>query len=182
MKCMALDIASNVGLAVGTSTARPAFTTHKLPKPSDPDDFGSRFAAFDLWLGEQITLHTPTLIAFESPIPPRGQNLDTMWSTIRLLIGLVSVAEMGAAHAGIPCEEVAVPTWKKGFTGSGRADKADVITKCMGLGFRVATDHEADAIGILSHILHSHRQAPTWDSQIFPPPSDRAALRKAGVR
>jgi Holliday junction resolvasome RuvABC endonuclease subunit len=175
MIVMALDISTKIGFAVGTPAAKPAFGTYPLPKPSDPDDFGSRFAALDKWLGDQITIHRPALLAFEAPIPPRGDNMTSNWPTIRLLIGLVSVAEMGAAHAGIPCEEVAVPTWKKGFTGTGRADKADVITKCMSLGFRVATDHEADAIGILSHILHSHRQAPTWDTGQMVPGLRRAA-------
>jgi Holliday junction resolvasome RuvABC endonuclease subunit len=183
MKAMSLDISTKVGFAVGNAAAKPIFGTHPLPKPLHTDDFGSRFAAFDLWLADQLTVHAPDMLAFESPIPPRGTNIDTMWGTIRLLIGLVSIAEMAASHAGIACIEVAVPTWKKGFTGSGRADKTDVITKCMGLGFMVATDHEADAIGILSHVLHVHRQPPTWDAgqmvRGLPALSDRAQLRRA---
>ncbi|MBX3502812.1 MAG: hypothetical protein KF889_25485 [Alphaproteobacteria bacterium] len=163
MKALALDISTSVGFAVGGPAAAPIFGTHKLPRPADPEDFGGRFAAFDLWLGEAIELHKPTLIAFESPIPPRGQNLQTMWLTVRLLIGLVSIAEMGAAHAGVDCEEVAVPTWKKSFTGSGRADKHQVMARCRQLGILVRTDHEGDAIGILSHVLHAHGRAPGWD-------------------
>lgn len=177
MIVMALDISTKVGLAVGGATAKPIFTTYQLPKPSDPDDFGSRYDALDLYLGDQITVNKPDLIAFEAPIPPRGQNIEATWPTIRLLIGLVAVAEMAAAHAGIDSFEVAVPTWKKSFTGSGRADKADVIAKCMRLGFRVATDHEADAIGILSHTLHVHHEAPSWDSAILLPPGG-AQLRR----
>lgn len=167
MKVLALDISTNIGFAVGSSAAKPVFGTHRLPKPLDPDDFGSRFAAFDLWLGEAIAFHEPTVIVFESPIPPRGNNLVTMWSTIRILIGLVSIAEMAASHGGVDCEEVAVPTWKKSFTGSGRADKRDVMARCRQLGFMVRTDHEADAIGILSHTLHAHHQAPCWDAGLI---------------
>lgn len=157
MKVLALDIASSVGFAVGEAGRAPIWGTHRLPKPFDANDFGQRFVAFDQWLSDMIAAHQPSIVAFEEPIAPRGVNMVSNWTTIRFLIGLVSIAELAAHRAGCDTCEANVSTVKKHWGGSGRADKSDMIAACARMGWRVATDHEADAIGLWDYTIHVTR-------------------------
>ena len=164
MKALALDLSTSVGFAVGDAHAPPAFGTHRLPKPGYRFDLAGPFAALDDWLGATIECLRPSLIAIEAPLLRRaGDNIRSDWNTTRLLVGLVSIAEMQARHAGVAYVEVAVTHWKQSFTGHAFADKRQVMTRCLQLGLDVRTDHESDAIGILSHVLHAQHHPPRWD-------------------
>lgn len=154
MKVLALDIASNVGFAVGAAGSAPIVGTYRLPKSFDPNDFGQRFVAFDRWLTETLEVHQPRVVAFEEPIAPRGVNMLSNWSTIRFLIGLVAIAELVAHGFGCETTEANVSTVKKHWAGNGRADKADMIAACFRLGWKVANDHEADACGLWDYTVH----------------------------
>lgn len=154
MIVLALDISSKIGFAVGPPGRKPIFGTHPLPKSFDPNDFGQRFAAFRVWLLDMMILHRPNMLAFEEPIAPRGVNMASSWTTIRFLIGLVSIAEEAAGAMHVDTTEANVSTVKKHWAGSGRADKRDMIAACNRMGWHVATDHEADAIGLWDYTIH----------------------------
>ena len=190
VKMLALDIATKFGWAVGSAESIPLFGSHQLPKPRYEGDFSARFLALAQWLHDAIDMHKPDMIVYEEPVMPRGVEMSTTWATTRLLIGLVSWADGVAEDRGLKAFEVNNSTWKKHFSGSGRAEKIDTIRRCFSLGLHPADDNAADAIGILSYALHMKGQPPAWDSglpvaapagEIGPkawPLSENAKLRK----
>ncbi len=63
--------------------------------------------------------------------------------------GLLATLQAFGEHQQIPYKGTGVATIKKQFAGHGKAQKVDVIRQCELLGFRPASDNEADAIALL---------------------------------
>jgi Holliday junction resolvasome RuvABC endonuclease subunit len=150
MKVLALDCSTSVGWAFFKAHgAAPMCGTWKAPSTWSIEDYGSRFAKFHDWLCDMLTTLEPNVLAFESPVLPRGSmDFPTTEHTLRTLIGLVSVAELVAKLRGVRCREVNVSTAKKALTGNGRAQKSDMIVAATNRGFGVADDHQADACAV----------------------------------
>lgn len=153
---LALDIATQTGACWDAEDGRPRFVTFRTPSPIRGEggaDFGPTFLAFDRWLTGHIAVTKPRRIAFEAPMQVVGfgaSTRPTSQQTVRLLMGLASIAELVAAKAEIPTYELNISTAKKHFAGSGRADKAAMMARCKQLGWPVRTDHEADAGAVWS--------------------------------
>ncbi len=150
MKVLGLDCSTQVGWSYFSADgAVPRCGTWKAPPSWSAEDYGTRFAKFHDWLCDMLTTMQPDVLAFESPVLPRGSmNMLTTEHTLRTLIGLVSVAELVAQLRGVRCFEVNVATAKKMLTGNGRAEKPDMVIAATNRGFPVADDHQADACAV----------------------------------
>lgn len=149
MRVLALDASTYVGWAFFFSEGdRPICGTWRAPAVT-VEDYGARFSRFHDWLCGMLTVHAPDVLAFESPVLPRGgMSFATTEHTLRTLIGLVSVAELVANLRGIRCCEVNVSTAKKRLTDNGRAEKPDMIVAATRLGYPVGDSHQADACAV----------------------------------
>jgi Holliday junction resolvasome RuvABC endonuclease subunit len=142
VRILALDLATNVGWALGDIDGAIRHDTQRLAGAS-ANNFGALFGSFDHWVSDMITVYSPDRIVFEAPIVGHSSM-----NAARVLLGLVSIAELIAHRRGLPCWEVAVSTARKHFCGSGRAKKEDVISRCHELGFTQKDHNAADAIAL----------------------------------
>lgn len=139
---LSLDLSGAVGFAVFKPGGPPRFGTH--------DWRGQGHAAicakFGDWLEEFHSIERWDAMAWEAPFLAPHDKVDK----IKILIGLVGVclAFAGSRRHPMPYIEVGPKQVKKRMTGRQDADKADVIKACWSLGWKVGTDHEADACGV----------------------------------
>lgn len=147
---LALDCSTAVGFAYfATSDGAPRCGTWRAPKSWAVEDYGERFLHFHNWLCDTMTAFQPDVLAFESPILPRGSmDMQTTEHTLRLLIGFAAIAELLAKLRGIRCFEVNVSTAKRMLAGSGRAEKDDMVIAATRRGWPVADHHQADATAV----------------------------------
>lgn len=132
--------------------------SHRIAAPGV--GIGGFLNAFDLWLSDLVTLHTPDILVFEAPILTGGQ---TSIDTARKLMCLAGVTELIAHRRQIPIvREVNVSSVKKHWTGNGRAKKFEMIDAARARGFAPRTDDEADALAAMdfaASILLDRRRA-----------------------
>lgn len=151
-----LDLASNCGVAhPGPDPSRPVTVLWRLPRTEGDKDegreYGSLFSTFRQRLVDLVSVVRPDAIGFEAAINVLGpgspaRTFRTSQSTIRILYGLATLAEEVAWTMHVAAYEVAIATIKKHATGSGRADKRDVMRAIMQLGIDVGNDdNRADA-------------------------------------
>jgi len=153
---IALDLATNLGFAVGMPGARPTFGTKRIGSPGcSVGEFGS---AFDLWLSDMITVHAPTVLCFEAPVLTLGH---TSIDTARKLMGMVYHAEVIAYRLEIRrVFEESTSTVTKFFVGRGggfksRAEKKGAtIAACKARGWNVGDDNQADACALFAFAEH----------------------------
>jgi hypothetical protein len=142
---LALDLSSNIGWAM----FRPS-------RPPRPPRFGTLSYAsqgatricgqFSDWLTEMFSVEPWQAIAWERPLLVPTDTVDKL----EILYGLVGVVRgfVGSRRHLMPHLEVTVPEVKKRLTDKARAEKREVIEACWKLGWKVGTDHEADACGV----------------------------------
>lgn len=172
MRILALDIASRTGAAVGDASGAPRLLTFGVP-PAVDDALGRRFAAFANWLSDLVTVEKPDVLAFEAPLIVGGNSgttRPTSAQTIRLLFGLVSIAELIAYQRDIECWECHIQTVRKFFCGDGRAKKDQVIATAVARGWMPADDNQADAAAIWAYMMHVKGQ------RFVPPQAELRAL------
>jgi Holliday junction resolvasome RuvABC endonuclease subunit len=141
-KLLALDLSSNVGWAMFSPGAPPRFGTLAYEGQGKVRICGQ----FGDWLDDLYAVDPWQAMAWEAPFLKPGDKVDK----IKILIGLVGVcfAFVGSQHHAMPHIEVQPKSVKKRMTGRQDADKADVIKACWSLGWKVGSDHEADAAGV----------------------------------
>lgn len=169
MRVLALDQSTKSGWAFGIerSDDRWLFGSFKMPKR---DDNGERLVIFRNTLVDLIKDLKPDLIAYEEPYfplqgftPAKTEGKERMPFnpvTIKFLLNLQGVlTEATAAHA-IPTTSFTSSAWRVTALGFGRAKgitppqlKKMMIARAKALGYAVKDDNEADAIGILMHML-----------------------------
>jgi Holliday junction resolvasome RuvABC endonuclease subunit len=149
MRCLALDISTNVGWIACTAPGRIAeLSTWRVPQRPQ---LGQRLLAFDRWLTQICAEHQPDVLAFEEPIRGFGTGIEGMTNlgTLKILQGLAAIAELVAARSAVPrCIEVATSSAKKKLAGHGRARKPAMIRAAILMGVQVADDHQADALAV----------------------------------
>lgn len=153
-KILALDNAIRFGWAHHSAIDLdyPVSGSERLPSPDGSTregfDYGPTFAAFYEWVWEKIEEIKPDRIAYEAPLTPRGGNLLTTESTIRVLHGLSTITELvGELHA-IPVVEMNVQQVKKMFAGHGHAKKEEIIARCRLLKWAPVDHNAADALAV----------------------------------
>jgi Holliday junction resolvasome RuvABC endonuclease subunit len=163
MIIVALDLASQTGVAVGEPASKPILFTEKLGLSGC--HHGERMAEAMRMMNRIIKQYEPSLIVLEAPLKLPGTRADIE----QVLMGLRGCV-MGVAHMHhIQFEQHAVQTIRKHFIGHGRlkrkAAKAATIARCKQLGWNPRNDDEADAAALwdlaCSHTSRAHSLAGT---------------------
>jgi hypothetical protein len=131
----------------------PRFDTWKAP-PEEIGRYGRLSSELFAWLTDLVATLQPDAMAAEAPlIPNKYSGLDTTEHTVIMLTGLVWTAELVAHRAGIGrFLRVHHEDAKIALLGRGRnVRKIEMIAACHEKGWRVATEHEADAFGVGLH-------------------------------
>lgn len=159
---LALDLATNVGFALGDVRGVKVSGTRRLP--STGDDLGAFAAAFRDWLTIGLKRHKPTSLVYEQPIMAAGHTTPM---TLRKLCGLCWQTELtvrdlknaGVLSPGFEVSEINMSDWRRHFLGSGNVPserakiKAAVMQMCRVRGFHFDSDDEAEAIAILDYAI-----------------------------
>lgn len=173
MRIIALDQSTRTGWAIGAerSNDKYLFGSFRMPKR---DDNGERLVIFRDGLVELIEKYKPDLAAYETPFFPVGNTAEKAKeggkgarfniNTIKFLHQLEGVLIETTARYSIPTEHFPSSSWRVTALGMGKlppgADAAGMdfkkmmIKRARQLGYDVKDDNEADAIGILMHMLH----------------------------
>ncbi len=147
---LALDLGTNFGWAVLRADGRVESGGENLT-PKTGQGAGQRFVKFHRFLVELKSRHQDLgAIHYElvAHVPMRNGAPHSS-AAGQIYGGLLAIVQMFGEHHQIPYEGHHIMTVKKQFTGSGKAQKCDVIEQCRALGFRPASDNEADAIAVL---------------------------------
>jgi Holliday junction resolvasome RuvABC endonuclease subunit len=149
---LALDLATTVGFCAGMPGQKLIYGTVRLPSQKGE---GAVFNRFREWLLDQITVHDPRLIVYEAPILTGART--TPQTALRLM-GLVSHTVEIAYAREVRIEPANNLTVKKFMTGSGRAEKPDMVAAARDRGFNPNDHNCADAIAIF--LWSEARHAP----------------------
>jgi len=148
VKVLALDVASHVGIAVGSSGGVPLCWSEYLGGP--PDD--RRFSKAIRLTNHLIKTHKPDFVAVEAAVG--GPKASAY------LIGLLACVRGVAFMHGVACEPLHIAAIRKHFVGKnltvkdfpglnrGAAKKAIkdvIIQRCQVLGWKVPDADAADA-------------------------------------
>lgn len=161
MNTLALDIATKTGWSVWRAGAQ------EKPKPSSSgaETFGQQpraasFCAFSSWLETKLQQEKIKGVIAEAPIPMHRRST---FSVARKLLGFAAIAESLCHAFGVAYTEVSIRDWRQHFMGASRAPaglsasrrrkflKDAAIAECKKRGWKVASDDEADALGIGSY-------------------------------
>lgn len=134
MRVLALDCGKSTGWAY-TDGVHADSSSQRF---AGCDDVGHLTHEFTCWLSRLLEGYRPDVLAME-----RAFGRASFTSDLPLI--LIGVAH-GLAHArGIRRVEFTASNLKKQLTGSGKADKKDVIAAVRALGWTPDSDHAADA-------------------------------------
>jgi Holliday junction resolvasome RuvABC endonuclease subunit len=150
---LGLDLSSNIGWALFDPSRpigrRARFGTLNYGKKDDEE--GTEHIArmcgqFSNWLDDLYAVERWDGIAWEAPFLKPGDKVDK----IKILIGLVGIcfAFAGSRRHPMPYLEVRPQEVKKRMTDRQDADKAAVQQACWSVGWKVKSEHEADAAGV----------------------------------
>ena len=145
MKILALDLATITGWATNSLGRASGTITFDLIRGESP---GMRFIRCRAWLNEFHSLLNGKIdvLAYEQAHHRGG-------AATACCVGLVTVAQAFAAENGIELMPVHTATLKKYATGSGRANKAEMIQAAIERGWQPQDDNEADAQLLLDYTL-----------------------------
>jgi hypothetical protein len=159
VKTLALDLATNIGFALGDRTGVILSGSRRLPKTGE--DLGRFGRAFRDWLITGLKRHKPELIVFESP---NLHGAQTNVNTLRKLYGLPFMLEAIAGDVEIfnnpiPVSEANSSDWISHFLGKGNVPrksedrKKAVFRMCGVRGWNPQDFDEGDALAILDYAL-----------------------------
>ena len=103
------------------------------------------------WLADKLTEHQVGVLAIEAPFVRPGMAFIRK---ARRAFGLAAIVQMVAWRRECAFVELAAPTVRKAFCGTGRAEKHQVIAECKRRGWAPTDDNAADAIALL-HVVPS---------------------------
>lgn len=151
-KLLGLDMSSAVGWCLLEHGRAPRFDTWQAP-PEEVGFYGRQGAALFEWLTDLVAVLQPDAMAAEAPlIPNKFSGMDTTAHTVIRLTGYVYTAEIIAHRAAIRFLRVHHEDAKMALLGRAKnVKKIHMIGECHGRQWRVATEHEADAIGVALH-------------------------------
>jgi len=143
---LALDLATATGWAC--SNGDSGVQRFQLKRGDSP---GMRFLRFSSWLHEILDLTSPALVVVEQAHHRGGHATE-------LAVGFSTRVQEQAARRGINFTSVHSATLKKHATGSGRANKQDMIDAARVILEREPLDdNEADAVLILQWAKEQYR-------------------------
>lgn len=146
---LALDLGTTMGFAIRHVDGRVASGTLKFESDAR-EHWGRRFLKFRRWLTD---VKASAGGEIESVIYERvdfGRDL----LAVKVYAGFEAVLCLWAEHFQIPYRGIAPATLKKFATGSGRAEKQDVMFAVeRAFGIAPKTSHEGDALALLAIAL-----------------------------
>lgn len=153
MTVLALDLATRTGFAHGALGEPPKWGSHDFGRGRSN---GEVLANFHGWLNGKIDAVGATMVVFESPYMPSGQN---PWAapanalTIRRLFAFAGITEAVCHTRRLRCLEARPSEITRGILGGPaprrRAEKKAATIKMIRLlGFPVENDDEADALAL----------------------------------
>lgn len=151
------DIATTTGACVLNGTQVVHVEAHR---PSGKED-AEIFHGFRTWFRSTLIAHAVEHVAIEQPLvtninapdtrpnakPGATHNPVTMKTYLRLY-GLRAHAVEICAALNIPCIELHQASWRKAFTGNGRATKEDSLALARQLVPSLKSKDAAEAVGI----------------------------------
>lgn len=151
---MAFDLATQTGWACAAGDTCEYGAIDLSIKIGDIEfRHGCMFTQAEILYSALLDKYQPQAVYFEEQGLGQAKGTNTARITFALRGGLLKACyQRGILARGIPVTE-----WKKSFTGNGNAGKYLVKTIALGLGFKDATQDEADALGILFHALPDYQ-------------------------
>lgn len=160
---LGLDIASCTGWCMGSGAEIP--TLGHINMPSTGDEIGPFLDVYDRWLKAKLDVlvsaaaqaGTNPLVVFEAPFLPKAKydratgkliQAPVNIATTRKLQCLAGVTELLCHRAKVMVREEHIGTVKLGLSGSGKADKLQMMAAAKGYGVAPANFDEADAFGV----------------------------------
>lgn len=164
------------GFDIATTTGAAFLSGDKIVhaeafRPQGKEDF-EIFGGFRLWFRTMLLAHEVQHVCIEQPLvtdiraPDRRENARpgdthnpvTMKTYLRLY-GLRAHAVEIAGALNIPLLESHQASWRKSFTGNGRASKDETFALAKRLYPALKSKDAAEAIGIVWHLAGVLRQA-----------------------
>lgn len=149
MRILALDLALRTGWALWDGSSRTSGFKDLAVKYSEKQ--GHTFARFNRWLRAHEP--APDYVVYEQPFQMRNR------SATEIVIGFATRVQEYCANRKIPVDTVNGSRLKKWTTGSGRAEKPEMVAAVV-RRFRIESpaydplDHnEADAIALLEYTM-----------------------------
>lgn len=131
---LALDLSTQVGWAVGPIGGRPLLGTWVLPQIGGE---GARFASFENELADAMSVHEPTVVAVEAPLPLPAQNNAEV---ARQQMGLRAFVFSEAYRASAAMHEIDAYSVRLNVLGTGRFPKGKVKDAVMAWSKREGYD------------------------------------------
>lgn len=104
------------------------------------------------------------LIAMEAPLKMAVDKVDKLIG----LYGLIATVEGWGHPKGVPVILIDQRHWRESWLGDSRKKKDSeqlkrlAVERCRQLGFEPKTHDEAEALGILDHVLLGNKITPQW--------------------
>jgi crossover junction endodeoxyribonuclease RuvC len=148
MNVLALDLATLAGWAVGEPGAEPAHGSVRFASVGASHE--AIFASAHKWMVEQMVLHEPEMVIWESPLPTSFRQGRSTVDTTSLLYGLPAVVGTVAYLGGVyNIRKADTKDVRLHFIGCNpKRAKAKPMVKrqCRAMGWEVDDDNEADAL------------------------------------
>ena len=148
---LALDLSRDCGWCLGRIGANTILSCGTWVLPHIGGE-GARFASFENELAEAITVHQPTHICVEAPLPLPAMNSA---DAARQQLGLRAFVWSEGYRASIPIHEIDAYTVRKDVLGTGRFAKGQVkhvvFKWARSNGFNVPDHNAADACVLWSY-------------------------------
>lgn len=166
------DIATTTGCAILDGTRVVHAEAHRPAGKTD----GEIFRGFRIWFRATLIAHEIQHVGIEQPLvtniaapdtrpnakPGQTHNPVTMKTYLRLY-GLRAHAIEICEALNVPVIEVHQATWRKSFTGNGRATKDDTLKLAQRLVPWLKSKDAGEAIGIAWHLNGELTRVPEAD-------------------
>lgn len=156
MRVAGFDISK---VATGAAILDGTKVLHAEVRKCPGDDPGAVFSGFKTWCRGFLRAHGVEHAAIEQPLRTPMLNTRTgelepksSMDTYLWLYGLRAVAYSVCGDLNIPCMDVNQGTWRKSFTGNGRATKEQSLLIAKNLYPGLKSKDCAEAIGIAWHL------------------------------
>lgn len=169
MKVLSLDLGSTMGWAAGID-AKPKkhgfvdFTRHPEKDSNETAFSNESFARFLEWASKKIK--SADIVVCEKP-NVYGTGKFSSFHAMRVLFGMYGIVQAVAGVHGKSLIPVSATTVKKFWTGSGKANKTQMLMLAAERGFESVQDHnECDSIAIYTYYWEVLRaQGKTEDTE-----------------
>ena len=143
MKVLALDLATNCGVAIGdiAENLKPKYSTEVFHN-KDFDGAGMRYVNFYAFMESTIRNNHIELVVYE------GVRKHTGVTAAHLYGGWLSTLQIACENYDVPYTAFGVGEIKKFWTGNGSATKDHMIGAARKKGLDPKDDNQADALAI----------------------------------